>query len=279
MSGHHAVSLLLAGLPGAMCREVLAAACECPAPGAFRFLPVTLTSEGRRGTSISIHGHRFVALTPSMRDGFALESFGGAAVAVDFSTPHTAVDNARWYCARGIPFVMGTTGFDRREVERLVSASTTCAVVAANMAAPLVALQAALEWAAGEFPGALAGLRASITESHQAAKRDKSGTARAWMRELARLGAEEAGEAGISSVRDPARQRALGVPEAHLGGHALHDVALESAAGDLALGWRTRVLGRRVYAEGALRAAVFLAARADASAAGRVFTMADVLRG
>lgn len=44
-----------------------------------------------------------------------------------------AADNARFYCAAGLPFVMGTTGGDRAQLLEDVKASNNYAVIAPNM--------------------------------------------------------------------------------------------------------------------------------------------------
>jgi 4-hydroxy-tetrahydrodipicolinate reductase len=263
------IPVLLAGAPGRMCAEIAAAAGT-----GFRILEAAVASPARVG-------QRFACGPAALRgiaiaDAPALAAAHPGLVALDFSTPATALANIEAFAAAGIPVVAGATGYDMAAARRAVESSRACAVIAPNMGAPIVAIQAALEWAAQEFPGALEGMELRIRESHQAAKRDTSGTAKAFAAMLERLGLRGG---AIESIRDPQAQRALGVPEAHLGGHAWHEFSAAAPDGSMALALHTRVCGRRPYAEGALRAARFLAVRMAAGDRGRVFTMADVLRG
>lgn len=95
------------------------------------------------------------------------------------------------------------------------------------------------------------GMEARIVESHQSTKVDKSGTARAL------AGALGIAESEIKSVRDPAIQLALGVPEGHLGGHAYHYFLFNGQ--EIEIGISTKIHGRATYAEGALALAQVLA--------------------
>lgn len=265
--------ILLAGAPGRVCREIAALLGEEPWRGEFRLAPVALSSPARHGEKAELSPGRQVELCEAAS---LTREVAGNAIIVDFSTPSAALENVRVYTELGLPFVMGTTGFDRSAAESMVQASASVAVIAPNMAIPIVVIQAALEDMARRFPGALAGYELAITESHQAAKKDVSGTARALLPHFRALGGES-GTPEISPVRDPAAQRSLGVPEEHLGGHGHHWYALRSAAGDVTLELSHRVNGRRVYAEGTLRAARWLAARARGPEQGVVYTMRDVL--
>ncbi len=53
----------------------------------------------------------------------------------------------------------------------------------------MVAFQATLELMAQQFPGAFSGYKLEVTESHQRQKADTSGTAKAVVASIARLGA------------------------------------------------------------------------------------------
>lgn len=207
---------------------------------------------------------------------------------LDYSTPAAATANALAMAGAGVSFVMGTTGLDRARVEAAVRHAGIPAVAAPNMAVPLVVLGAALRWAAAEFPGALAGLGLTIEESHQATKKDVSGTAKAFLPLFEALGARPPeGEAAITSIREPSQQQALGIPAEHLAGHAWHRYRLSEAAQGLDVELMHRVLGRQVYVAGTLRAlrhvAGLRAAWAAEGALGRtgqgvLLSMEDVLR-
>lgn len=265
--------IFLAGLPGKMAAE---AAAVVAAAADFTLYEVGLSSPVHDGETVAI-GDRLVGLVAT--DSLASLALPADVIAVDYTTPDAALENVRWYAANDVPFVMGTTSFDLAEAQRLVAASGVSAVIAPNMAAPIVLLQAAARWLAAEFPGALAGAELSVVESHQAGKRDTSGTAKALVAAANALGAPFPVER-IEKVRDPARQGAeLGVPAEHLGGHAFHRYRLAAAGGTVELALEHNVVGRRVYAEGTLAALRFLRDRTAAGSRGEVFTMEDVLRG
>ena len=264
--------LLISGLPGRMAAEVAHLA---HAARDMALLSVALTSDVRDATGFTVDTHEIRLMAPD-REPVDLPP---ATIAVDYSTPDAALGNARWLVARGIPFVMGTTGFDAAELETLVSASSVAAVAAPNMAPPIVLLQAALRWLADEFPGACRDTTLAVRESHQQGKRDTSGTARALVRSFRQLGID-CNERVIESLRDPERQHdELGVPEAYLDAHAFHRYELGAAGDTVGIALEHNVLGRRVYAEGTLQAVRFLRGQIARGAAGRLFSMEDVLRG
>lgn len=264
--------VLIAGLPGRMAAETaeLVAAAD-----GFDLLSQGVTSPARDGESTSIGSH---TLSLVGTDKLAILGVPDGAIAIDYTTPDAALANIAWYVERSVPFVMGTTGFDADEARCLVGGSSVSAVIAPNMAVPIVLLQAAGKYLADEFPDALAGSDLSIRESHQSTKRDISGTAKAMLGLLAGLGLA-GDESAIEKVRDPQRQRdELGMPEEHLGGHAFHRYEIAAAADTVQLVLEHNVLGRRVYAEGTVSALRFLADRVAVGSRGEVFSMEDVLR-
>ena len=268
------IPLLLSGLPGPMAAEVAVLAQAAPD---LRLLPVGLSSGARHGSRVTIAADDIRLVAPGRE---AVDAPTGT-IAVDFSTPGAALDNARWFIDRGLPFVMGTTGFDANELRTRVAGAGLTAVVAPNMAAPIVMIQAALRWLADEFSGGCAGTDAELTvrESHQQSKRDTSGTARALVASFRRLGIEFEPDR-IECLRDPERQRReLDIPEAFLDAHAFHRYELACAADTVGIVLEHNVVGRRVYAEGTLAAVRFLQRRIAAGETGRIFDMEDVLRG
>ena len=115
-----------------------------------------------------------------------------------------------------------------------------------------------------------------IAESHQASKVGVSGTARAFQEQLERHGAVMSEE--IISIRDPERQRKLGVPDKFLEGHGYHFVTVCDANGKIIHHFETKVHGRSSYVETALMDVEFLDEQRRADVRGRVFSQADVLR-
>ncbi len=255
-----------------MVEEVAVVAASSPD---FRVLPHALSSDRLDGRVHAVGGMELLCSGPRSRDEIPN---GADWMAVDFSTPDSGLDNIRWLSARGIPFVSGTTGFDRNEAAKIVADSSVSAVIAPNMAFPIVMIQSALNWLGKEYPGALEGWRLAVTESHQAGKRDTSGTAKAMAGHFQELGIGFS-EADIRKIRDPDVQRNdPGIPEEHLGGHAWHGYELSEPGGTVDIGLRHAVLGRKIYAEGTLRALRFLKRRIDQGERGAVYSLEDVLR-
>lgn len=269
------IDIVLSGAPGKMITEIARLACEPENRSRFALAPFAIGGEARRGERHELAPGYAPSLIvpdelPAALDRHALHR----AIVVDYSAPGVALDNVQCFIGADVSFVMGTTGFDRAEAVSLLRPSSINAVIAPNMAAPIVALQALLTTAAERFPGVLDGWHLAIRESHQHTKRDVSGTARALQPLLERLGA--GGMDGIESIRDAERQLDLGVPPDALAGHGWHWYRMQSPGGDAALDFSHRVSGRRIYAEGTLRAVEFLAPRAQKEH-GHVYSMIDVL--
>jgi len=194
---------------------------------------------------------------------------------VDFARG-SSVKNCGLYCDLGVPFVMGSTGGDRAIMVHRVEQSNISAVIAPNMAIPVVVIQAMLEHAAQNFPGALSGFSLRIAESHQKEKNDTSGTALTLEKLLNILGAISDKD-GILSIREPLIQKRLcGISPKYLGGHGHHEYVLVSADETVHLALVHNVDGRNVYVDGTIQAARFLAGRLGQS--GRAFSMTDVLK-
>ena len=180
----------------------------------------------------------------------AADQLIGADVAIEFTTPGSAVDNINVCLRANCPVVVGTTGW-YQQMSSVVAAVQAHGgtifwapnfSIGANVLA-LLAAKARLALPLDQFPGA-------IVETHHAAKRDApSGTALDIARGL------EAG-APITSLR-------IG----HVPG--THEVVFDGSYEQLRLEHVVR--DRRVFAEGALAAAGWLIGRHG------VFTMRDML--
>ena len=292
--GQRPLAVMMNGLPGAMGKEIGLA---CLRRDGVTLAPFALTGPGCGGEVVV--GDVTVTMYEPDEDGkSALAARAkseypelGSLVCVDFTHPTAVNGNAEWYVANSLPFVMGTTGGDREALMSCVESSDAYAVIAPNMAKQIVALQAALEHMASQFPGSFDGYKLSVVESHQSTKADTSGTAKAVSASLAVLSGESAtwSNDAIERVRQTEQQLAGGgpshsgvspVPEAALDGHAFHTYSLVSGDGNVEFQFRHNVAGRSTYAEGTVDAACFLAKRVldGASDAQRVFDMVDVLK-
>lgn len=146
-------------------------------------------------------------------------------IAVDFTHPDAVNGNANFYCDKGLPFVMGTTGGDREALEQRVRDSGVCAVVAPNMAVQIVALQEVVRDFAEQNLGVLRHYDLEIHESHQKGKADTSGTAKAMMKYFGAMGIS-AEEQFLTKFRTETDYKELGIPEEHWGGHGWHTYSL-----------------------------------------------------
>jgi len=83
----------------------------------------------------------------------------------------------------------------------------------------------------------------------------------------------------IERLRDKTRQLDLmGVPEAHLDGHAFHTYSMTSPDDTVFFSFTHNVCGRTIYAEGTVDAALFLAKKVQEGSEQKIFNMVDVLR-
>lgn len=178
----------------------------------------------------------------------------GAEVAIEFTEPRAAADNALACIRAGVPVVVGTTGWlDRLAEVRTATLEAGGALLwAPNFSAGVVLFRALVERAGALFRRS--GFEGHMVETHHAAKKDApSGTA---------LSLAQAFESGggerpiITSVR-----------VGHVPG--THELVLDGAFEQIRLVHEAR--DRRVFADGALRAAQWLRGRRG------VFTMNDVL--
>jgi 4-hydroxy-tetrahydrodipicolinate reductase len=177
-----------------------------------------------------------------------------AQVAVEFTTPDAAVSNIDLCLEAGVPIVVGTTGWYHQldRVRARVEKYDGALLFAPNFSLG-VALVKALCAKAGQLLQGMEGFDVHITETHHAQKKDApSGTAL--------LLRDALGEAGkgvqITSVRT-----------GNVPGH--HEIAIESTYETVVVSHDAR--SRRIFADGALKAALWLRGRRG------VFTMDDVL--
>ena len=112
----------------------------------------------------------------------------GVDVAVDFTTPGSVIENARWCLGRGMHMVIGTTGIGAEgleEIRRLTGSANANAIVAPNFAIGAALMMRFAEQAARYFDAA------EVIELHHDRKVDApSGTA---ITTAQRIGAARAG--------------------------------------------------------------------------------------
>jgi 4-hydroxy-tetrahydrodipicolinate reductase len=178
------------------------------------------------------------ALTPAFLAGFD--------VAIDFTTPQAVVENMRACLTAGAKMVVGTTGWyaSLEEMRALAESSHAALLYGTNYS---IGVQVMLKLAQ-QMGASLAGVgyKFSIVETHHVSKLDKpSGTAIS-IAEMVERGAGSKIEVPIESVREGDAK----------GKHVLEAV---SEADRVVL--THEAFSRRGFAEGAVRAAEWLATR------------------
>ena len=187
--------------------------------------------------------------------GITSSTLAGAEVAVEFTQPDAAVANVGACLRAGVPTVVGTTGwYDKlSELTRLANETGVPLLWSPNFS---IGVNVLLELArnAGQIMTGLTDFDAHIVETHHAKKKDApSGTA---------VALEKAAEEGLSRPIPITSVRTGSVP-------GTHELIFDGAFEQIALTHTAR--DRRVFAEGALRAATWLIGKKG------VFTMRDVL--
>jgi len=212
--------VMVNGLPGHMAMEL---AKQLVRSDDFYLLPLALT--GNKGMQkIELEGHDVRLFTPGQRAEVPA-LFPKDGLVADFTQPDAFLPNAIYYCENGMNFVIGTTGGDRAAAEAKVRSSQVNAVMAPNMAMPIVALQAKMEALTTQFQGLMKDRTLQIVESHQQGKKDTSGTAKAMVKYFNGMGIVF-DPAQIVMIRDPEKQRELGVTEEYLKAHGWHTYTL-----------------------------------------------------
>jgi 4-hydroxy-tetrahydrodipicolinate reductase len=224
---------------------------------------IAIVGDGKMGRAVvDLARERGYTITKTLgarenADGRAItrDSLGDTDVVIEFTEPAAAASNILAAVRAGYPVVTGTTGWSAEldRISREVAATDGALVHAPNFSIG-VNLFLAIAAAAGRLMRAAPEFDAAIVETHHAAKKDApSGTAIALERSVAaglRRGVP------ITSVRT-----------GHVPG--THELSFDGAFEQIRLTHTAR--DRRVFADGALRAAAWVVGRHG------VFTMRDVL--
>jgi 4-hydroxy-tetrahydrodipicolinate reductase len=238
----------VAGLGGRMGRLV---AEEAVAAGALLAGGV---ARGAPGGGATLQGKLFASLS---------DLAAACDVVVDFTHADAAADHARWLRDAGVAWVLGTTGLTpdaQREVER--TAGAVPVVQAANFSPGVTLLLALAARLARALPAAE--YDAEILEMHHRQKLDSpSGTALA----IGRAVAEGRGVA-FEAARLAAREGQTGArPDGGIGfaalrgGQVVGEHTLLFAAEGEHIALTHKALDRRVFARGAVRAALWTQGR------------------
>lgn len=220
-------------------------------PDAIRIALVGYGKMGRMLDELAPQGGCEVALrldidNNARGEGFTAENFHNIDVAVDFSIPGAAADNAVRLADLGVANVIGTTGW-LEEIDRVraaVEKAETGLVYGANFSVGVNAFYSVVRAAAGALAAA-EDYDAYAWEAHHKMKKDApSGT-------MLRL-VDVMREAGYERPVDVSSSRAGWIPGAH-------EIAFDSEADTITL--RHTARSRSGFARGALRAARWIAGR------------------
>lgn len=272
------IQVMVNGLPGSVSQIVAA---QILKDERFELVPFSLTGPEIQQLEFSLESVRIKLIQPEKRNSQIKDVIKSheRLLSVDYTHPSAVNANAEFYCRCKLPFVMGTTGGDRKKLEQTVASSSIAAIIAPNMAKQIVGFQAMMAYAADTFPGLFKGYSLEIRESHQSAKADTSGTAKAMVGYFNELGVSFA-EEKILKIRDPEVQKTQwGIPEEYLAGHGWHTYTLLSEDRTVRFEFTHNVNGRMVYTHGTLDALLFLSAKVNAGVKGNVYNMIDVLKG
>jgi 4-hydroxy-tetrahydrodipicolinate reductase len=272
------IKTMVNGIPGNVSRLV---AGQILQDERFELIPYALTGPEIQQTECAIEAVTLELIRPQERHHRieAIKKSFGDFICVDYTHPSAVNSNAEFYCQHGLPFVMGTTGGDREKLAETVATSAIAAVIAPNMAKQIVGFQAMMAYAADTFPGLFGGYSLHIRESHQQAKADTSGTAKAMVGYFNKLGLSFS-EDEIVKIRDPEVQKdQWGIPPPYLSGHGWHTYTLVSPDRTVRFEFTHNVNGRQVYGQGTLDALLYLFDKVTSGARGKMYTMIDVLKG
>lgn len=215
--------------------------------------------DGRMGRAIGAgakaRGFRVLGVFGRRDDEAIREALTHADVAIEVSSPDSAVANAALCLEADCPVVVGTTGWyeERAALEEVVARTDGALLEAANFSVG-VALMRVLCEQAGRWLAGAADFDVSMVETHHTRKRDApSGTARLLADTLE---AASGRDVPITSVRT-----------GHVPG--THEVTLDGPYERFTL--RHEARDRRVFADGALTAAKWLQGRTG------WYTMQDML--
>jgi len=273
------INIMVNGLPGNVAQKMARFAL---ADDRFNLVPFSLTGPDIPDHTVTIDKTVVELVRPDSRDEktpriFSLFPFF---ICIDYTHPSAVNANALYYVQNKIPFVMGTTGGDRKQLEELVQNGSAPAVISPNMAKQIVGFQAMMEYAAHTFPGLFKGYTLQVVESHQKGKADSSGTARAMVGYFNQLGIDFDTDR-IQMIRDPeVQEKEWGIPKEHLGGHGWHTYTLRAEDGSALFEFKHNINGRDIYVSGTFDAVLFLKQKLDKPDPSRkLYTMIDVLSG
>lgn len=195
-------------------------------------------------------------------DASSLETITGSPdCAIEFAGPEGVVENARWYTDRGVPAVVGTTGWEarREQVRSIVESGNSGYLWGANFSVGANLFFALVE-AAGALMDRFEDYDPMLLETHHRGKKDSpSGTALEAARRLLSVSSRK------SEVVTEALQRQIEPHELHVasmrGGSVpgVHELSFDSPFDTITVSHKART--RSGFALGSVLAAEWLIGR------------------
>lgn len=199
--------------------------------------------------------------------------FGSSAVVIDFTTPKLTAELVRLAAETSTPMVIGTTGLERHETDRLVEAGSSVPIVFASNTSLGVVLLSMLTERVATMLGDDWDIE--ISEAHHRYKVDApSGTALTLGAAAARGRQVDLDAMGIRSrdgITGPRKRGQIGF-SATRGGNIVGDHTVMFATEDERLEITHRAGSRAIFARGALHAAKWVIDQPPG-----LYSMADVL--
>ena len=186
------------------------------------------------------------------------EYLADADAVIDFTVPAASREHAERVAEAGVPYVVGTTGFDDAGLDALRMASESTAVLkASNFARGVQALLSVVEAGVEALPD----YDVELTETHHNGKRDApSGTATTVLEVVDEARGERLDRTHGREGEHRREESEVGVHVRRAGNvRGEHEVVL--AGNDEVLTLTHRAESRRVFAAGAVDAAEWLAGR------------------
>ena len=134
------IKLMINGLPGNVAEIICRHALSDPR---FAVIPFSLTGPTITAETHEVSGVSFTLIKPDDRAASIRQLIEdeGLFITVDYTHPTAVNANTEFYCANSLPFVMGTTGGDRKAMHDCVVTSSIPAVISPNMAKQIVAAE------------------------------------------------------------------------------------------------------------------------------------------
>lgn len=146
------MKVMVNGLPGKMARLVVE---RILSDGKHELIDASFTGPEITDECYTTESGMNIQLIPQEFEDIVKpwSDIGQADIMIDYTEPKAVNANAKFYCDKYFPFIMGTTGGDRDLLLKTVEESEIPALISPNMSPQIVGLMAAIKYLAENFPG------------------------------------------------------------------------------------------------------------------------------